>query len=105
VSQICIDDFCSVIAPSSGLVNAHHPSYASNNTIDAEGPGSVGCNPSPGLVNAYQAFTPLPMGEGVINYSLLSPRPHRGEGTGVRGIASVVHNLGITRSPLSTCNR
>jgi hypothetical protein len=91
--------------PSPALVNAYHPNYASNNTIDAEDPRSVGCNPSPGLMNAYQAFIPLPMGEGVINYSLLFPRPHRGriggEGPGVRGRVQSFRYLIFSHLPLA----
>jgi len=44
VYQICIYGRL-IYCPSPGLVNAYHPNYASNNTIDAEDPRPVGYNP------------------------------------------------------------
>ena len=77
-------------------LKAHYPNYARARKRFPQDPCSVGFTPSPALVNAYQAFTPLPTGEGGNQKGILSPRHIGGEGTGVRGIVSLVHNLGTS---------
>src|SRR5207237_4532389 len=53
--------------------------------------------PTPALLNAYQAFTPLPLGEGGYQKRNTLPSPPCwGRGDGGEGIAPVVYDLGIS---------